>query len=174
MLLCPHCKSPVSRDKYTLHIRICELVYEFGPEIIANTILEHDMLPLNASMHINNDSSNAHCALAGVPPTVGHLNVFDCGHLDTNGMLALFARVRTLLSPPPASSNLYFHEIAVRTNKCLMFDDDTICPVCLDDMRDKGSVVKTICHHLFCETCLLKCMATRQKCPVCSFSFVRC
>ena len=46
-------------------------------------------------------------------------------------------------------------------------EEDTKCPICLEDFNKGSTFRKVKCNHLFCEDCLEDWLEENKKCPVC-------
>jgi len=43
------------------------------------------------------------------------------------------------------------------------------CPVCLDTLIEPHTIIKGLCHHTFCKTCIVQ--ITTKKCPLCRINY---
>ncbi|PON88274.1 Cdk-activating kinase assembly factor [Trema orientale] len=45
------------------------------------------------------------------------------------------------------------------------------CPICLEDLHSRTSVVLTACKHAYCQGCIRKWSNLKRKCPLCNADF---
>ncbi|PAA57918.1 hypothetical protein BOX15_Mlig001252g4, partial [Macrostomum lignano] len=59
---------------------------------------------------------------------------------------------------------LGYHKTKYERSKNIL---NEACPVCLEDFMAKESVLVSLCHHAFHDSCLLPWLRENNKCPLC-------
>lgn len=46
-------------------------------------------------------------------------------------------------------------------------EDDSICVICQDYLKNKEKIRRLLCFHMFCESCISKWLEKHRNCPIC-------
>lgn len=66
-------------------------------------------------------------------------------------------------------------EISLRNTENIIFEErlrNTICSICLEEIKENEELKKTRCNHIFHSECIIKWFKISNTCPICRFEFI--